>query len=168
SVEQRVTRLWEQFKYDLIDKAPGPRDKRQPSYMIVSQEERVNAPDALFQSPELPFSQVRVIKVERDHWRTKMFDRYFPLPNVPINHALQNFTNCTYWKLWGGLVGGRTTPVNVNLIRGAVFRLYDELLWLPYTESDRIWTTKTTTAMRANRIPCDSDAPAPLLAINPR
>ncbi|KAH9910505.1 uncharacterized protein B0H18DRAFT_1130027 [Fomitopsis serialis] len=142
--------LWEQFKCDLLQKAPSPKGRQHRSFLTVTAIEKVNAPDRLFKSPVLPFTQCRVNHVDGTFWTGIMFDRYFPPTHTTINHSLQNYVQCGHPRAPRALLG-----------------LFNQMLWLPQPENDRIWNTRQAGASSAKAVPTGSRGPAPILAVNP-
>ncbi|KAH9912735.1 uncharacterized protein B0H18DRAFT_849285, partial [Fomitopsis serialis] len=166
NADQRVSRLWEQFKCDLLQKAPSPKGRQHRSFLTVTAIEKVNAPDRLFKSPVLPFTQCRVNHVDGTFWTGIMFDRYFPPTHTTINHSLQNYVQCTYWKQWSALLA-KHDEVDIPALRRALLGLFNQMLWLPQPENDRIWNTRQAGASSAKAVPTGSRGPAPILAVNP-
>ncbi|KAH9828576.1 uncharacterized protein C8Q71DRAFT_693093, partial [Rhodofomes roseus] len=139
--DQQVNGLWEQFKHDLLLKAPNPVDTVLASYLTVTHLEVANTPDGLFQSPALPLRRARLMVVTPTIWSGQMFDRFFPLLGTVITHPVQNYTNCVYWGLYGGMMREYNSHDQVR-IRNALRTLFETLLWLPFPESERMWSTR--------------------------
>lgn len=164
--DDKLCRLWEQFKHDILLKAPTPLSTAEPGYLTATHLEIANTPDGLFQSPALPLRKARMFVVGTGVWGGLMFDRFFPVPGTVIEHKVQNYTNCQYWGMYGGLMREYNSHDQVR-VRGALRGLFESLLWLPWPESERMWSTRQDGHAMAVRIPRDSQGPAPVIALNP-
>ncbi|KAH9911526.1 uncharacterized protein B0H18DRAFT_1128571 [Fomitopsis serialis] len=90
----------------------------------------------------------------------------FPADTHHHQPSLQNYVQCTYWKQWSALLA-KHDEVDIPALRRALLGLFNQMLWLPQPENDRIWNTRQAGASSAKAVPTGSRGPAPILAVNP-
>jgi hypothetical protein len=116
------------------------------------------------------FTEVAYKEVTRDTWTKTVFNRYFPDKsyNPPKQNTTQNFTHLTYFNNWI-LLMNRADDATFKEARGAIFKQFNSLRWIPYGGSDRMWITKPMNAKGWVHLPdLDKIGAAPQLAVNPR
>ncbi|KAG1845008.1 hypothetical protein F4604DRAFT_1595842 [Suillus subluteus] len=169
STNQKVAKIYEQFCFDVIEKAPNRKSKQAGSYLSIPLHRRIDlARPELMMTPALPFQQVQYYRCSTEQWE-KHFNRIFPEPSsleAEQNAAGQNFPNCTYYKRYMALTG---TLYNDTLkkIRSALKVEFDKLAWVPYTSTDRMWGTGAKHTKGWTVLPGDAKG-GPMIAINPR
>lgn len=157
--------IWESFKSDIIQKAPQPKSKTDPPYLTIDPYEKVNTPDAIFQSPEIPFRKASLVLVSGAHWSGRLFSFYFPGKGQMYPGRVQNLDACTYLQKWNSTVLAQQDDV-VTTVRDTLRKHFCKMLWMPLNESERMWTTKSVTADRGVMCPPNAKPPCPVLALN--
>lgn len=135
-----IDRIWAQFPYDLIQVSPNLKSRRDPAYTTLNAEQQMKVTLELFKRPVLPFRTAWVRFRDQKFWSTTQFDRFFPPKGARLEN-LQNFTGCRYFRDWM-IVMTQATPQHAKAIRAKVHKKFMQILWLPHTESDRMWSTK--------------------------
>ncbi|KAG1726774.1 hypothetical protein EDB19DRAFT_1643342 [Suillus lakei] len=169
SINQRVAKIYEQFCFDVIEKAPNRKSKQDGSYLSIPLHRRIDlARPELLMTPALPFQQAQHYKCSTEQWE-KHFNRIFPVPSSPEavqNAAGQNFPNCTYYKSYMRLCS-TLQALSLTKIRDALKVEFDRLAWVPYTCSDRMWGTSAKHTKGWTVLPSGAKG-GPMVAINPR
>ncbi|KAG1765274.1 hypothetical protein EV702DRAFT_949170, partial [Suillus placidus] len=169
SINQKVAKIYEQFCFDVIEKAPNRKSKQAGSYLSIPLHRRIDlARPELLMTPALPFQQAQYYRCSTEQWENH-FNRIFPMPSSPEaaqNAAGQNFPNCTYYKRYMALAGTLQAP-SLKKIRGALKVEFDKLAWVPYTCADRMWGTSAKHTKGWTVLPGDAKG-GPMIAINPR
>ena len=79
----------------------------------------------------------------------------------------QNFSKCTYYAQWILLLA-TLSPQHISRVRATIRQKVDFLIWIPYTSSDRIWSTRPmNNTWNWFVLPPESTPQCPLIAINP-
>jgi hypothetical protein len=169
AINQKVAKIYEQFCFDVIEKAPNRKSKQAGSYLSIPLHRRIDlARPELLMAPALPFQQVQYYRCSTEQWE-KHFNRIFPMPSSPEaaqNAAGQNFPNCTYYRRYMALASN-LQPSSLNKIRGALKVEFDKLAWAPYTCTDRMWGTGAKHTKGWTVLPREAKG-GPMIAINPR
>ncbi|EIW73781.1 hypothetical protein CONPUDRAFT_22125, partial [Coniophora puteana RWD-64-598 SS2] len=162
--------IWEQFMFDAIMEASNQRAFTKGSHLTLDRRQRIEeSTERLFKALGMPFRQVQYKRCPTKTWRMH-FDRCFPL--VFPTKAAQNWKECKYFKDWFRLLR-RLNDDERKEVREALWRQWDQLLWAPFTGSDRMWGTKCWENIRgaANwvRLPAmPNDVAATHIALSPR
>jgi hypothetical protein len=124
----------------------------------------------LFQSTNFSsiFRQAQYKCVNNETWENLVFDRYFPRKGEAYREGLQGFPVARYYRGWSHLLG-RVNIQRAEKIRGFVLNWFCKLWWLPFPESDRMWSTKETQLTRKSgwiMVPSGQPQKCPRLAIN--
>lgn len=136
NLDDLVDRIWAQFAVDLIAVSPNYKPRKGEAYTTLSPEQRVNVSIDLYKRPVFPFRAVWW--KTRDDW-TLQFDRLFPSRDA-IQRKMQNASSCRYYQDWHRLIS-RVEKADVERIQKRLRPLFDQLHWLPWTTSDKIWAT---------------------------
>lgn len=165
SLDVRVSTMWAQFTLDIIRKAPNKKDVSDPSYLLLTHEERRLASDDVFKTTALPFTHACYRVVDNAMWG-KAFDNYFPVDPTARTGPTQNFGSVLYRSEWSVIVSqlgvdSRTT------VRRELKRKFDDFIWIPYA-SDRIWATTPQRGKIWRQLPEGPRVCAPHLYVNPR
>lgn len=156
-----LTNIWKQFIRDVLELCPSAKGGE--SYSALSAEERDAVTEETYQSYELPMRKAQIKVAQGDTWN-KIFDRAFPGRGQKVPAKLQHYRGGTYWGKWE-LLKSRVTADGETALRAALRSKFDTLLWFPYGESDRMWSTKAFTGQYV-RLPADSTGAAPQIAVN--
>lgn len=111
----------------------------------------------------LPFIQVQYIICNQDQWSIH-FDRFFPA-DQPTNIG-QNFRKCSYYVKWHELKCCLSKE-SVKQVRAILWSKFNTLAWVPYTQSDRMWTTCQNPGQDWKVLPADQPHVGPQVASHP-
>ncbi|KAI9069502.1 hypothetical protein FKP32DRAFT_1559601 [Trametes sanguinea] len=136
-----VDRIWAQFGFDLIQVSPNLKSRAEGAYITLSHEEQLAATLDLFKRPVLPFCAVWWRVRDKPYWDIHQFDRFFP-PKEKELQRMQNFPSCRYFQLWLRL-RSQMPPTHFDRLRAKLLPLFRTLYWLPHTDSERLWDTRT-------------------------
>lgn len=158
-----LTRLWQQFLSDLLQKCGNLRGARtNASHCRLSMQERQCITQEALTNIDLStvFHRVQYRTSTRKEW-ADAFEHYFsPLDGkVPIQP--QNFPNMMYWRRWAELKG--LAPDEVGHMRRQLRLLFDQLLWVPQAASDRVWMYQKDDRFDIFPQGCTSNAPQILM-----
>lgn len=143
-IDDIVTRIWRQFPYDIFEKAPNHRSNTQGSHSILAADRRREMTIEVFRATDLRelFSRVVIKIVDSENWRKLEFGRYFPVKNFKSPPRLQNFPNMGYYRQWNELMS-RLSSKDAQIVRELFWETFKTFQWLPLTDSDRLWNTKS-------------------------
>lgn len=136
NLDDLIARIWAQFAVDLIEVSPNYKSRKGDAYTTLSPEERIKVTIDLYKRPVFPFRAVWWNT--RDDW-TLQFDRLFP-PCGAIKRKMQSTSSCRYYQDWHSLIS-RVEKSDVERIRKRLRPLFDQLHWLPWTTTDKMWST---------------------------
>ena len=142
-----LDRIWAQFPYDLIQVSPNLKHRRDPPYTVLSAVQQSQVTLDLFKRPIFPFRKVWYRVRDAKFWNHTQFDRYFPPKGAQLSN-LQNFTACLYFQDWMRLMS-RVSDRDAKVIRLKIQEKFKEILWLPHTETSRIWDTRQPLATQS-------------------
>lgn len=164
SLKQQVQEILEQLYYDILHESPNKRNHLEGAWTNIPRALREQlAVEDLFMHLEFPFVAVQYTFATEAQWN-KHFDRFFP-PTIPA-HAGQNFGKSRYYHTYISLVRLLSTH-RLDLVRAELRVKFNSLVWIPHTESDRMWCTKKTNAQRWYYLPTNGDKKGPKIAIHP-
>jgi hypothetical protein len=171
TIDHLLSIIWRQFIIDITRKSPNPRGITKPSYLILTEVQRQEATEAVYQNLVLSeiFRCVAYKNASQDQWQ-RAFKWLFPPSNFTTTTGIQNYPNCEYYKKWMGFIG---EPKNSkDLVKEARRELWNRLgtlQWIPDAQQDKIWTTKVVGGY-TNWPPSTTGSPAPriLLKANAR
>lgn len=135
-----VDRMWAQFAFDLIQLSPNIKDRTLNSYVTLSPEQRREVTAKLFQQFKLPFVSALYRSVDRKGWSLH-FDSLFPPMAKETTAAFQAIAKSRYFLHWQKL-RSQLSPEHFARLRGKLEPVFNQLWWLPYTQSDRVWDTR--------------------------
>jgi hypothetical protein len=166
-IDIHVTKIFRQFPYDVFQVAPNRKSHKTGSWILLDDTARSGVRIDVFKTLDLSliFDEVQYRIVDQNVWKDVVFARYFPAKGQKPPKALQNFPAATYYKDWIDLMN-RLSTNDANLVRRTMFRKFDELHWVPYPASDRMWATKSMTTRGWIRLPPGKPQACPQLAIN--
>jgi hypothetical protein len=126
--------------FDILNIAPVPRSNIRWLLLDSAQHEKTKID--IFQTLKLRriFLQTVCRILPADEWRSKVFDLYFPPKGLSKMH-IQHFPSTKYYRQWAKLMD-RTPEDVAKSIRERVYSWFSQLQWLPFPESDRMWSTK--------------------------
>jgi hypothetical protein len=93
------------------------------------------------------------------------FDRLFP--EAIEDAKRQNFGRCTYYANYVAFVGA-ITKKSLSRARRVLRAEFDKLAWVPYTETDRLWSTGKKKGSGWKVLPHGANGGGPAIGINPR
>jgi hypothetical protein len=165
TTNQRISKIYEQFFLDIIEEAPNPKSARDGSYLSIPTCMRNElARPELLQTADLPFTKAQYCVCTDQQW-TMHFDRFFP--ETIGNIKRQNFGKCTYYANYVALAGA-ITKKSLSRMRRVLRAEFDKLAWVPYTETDRMWSTGKKKGSGWKVLPRGAKGGGPNIGINPR
>jgi hypothetical protein len=159
---KRITKIYEQFFLDIIEEAPNRKSVQDGSYLSIPACMRNElAWPELLQTADLLFTKVQYRVCTDAQW-TMHFNRFFPTSIETAKR--QNFGRCTYHADYMALCSVITKK---SLLRAPrVLRVeFDKLAWVPFTQSDHMWTTGKMTGSAWTVL---ENSGGPAIGINPR
>lgn len=142
SMDVRLTRIWRQFLLDVTEKAPNYKAGPDPSYCKLSQTERKLVNEDTYKNTVLSdyFFDCQWKVVGEEDWQTN-FNKLFPGIGHNLVGRIQNYKSTRYYPAWIEL--RRTEPPDVfNACREEINKLFNQLSWMPFAQSDRIWLSR--------------------------
>ncbi|TCD60512.1 hypothetical protein EIP91_009947 [Steccherinum ochraceum] len=166
SVDSILQSIWFQLPADIISLSPNPKSQKKASYILLGAEARSNSTFELFQTCDLSsiFEQIQYKDFDTAGWQDKIFHRYFP-PKGTKPRKMQNFGSATYFRSWTMLMT-RLSRRNAEKVHARLRVEFDKLMWLPFPESDRMWSTKQSNAAGFEFLPALPRQPCPQIAFN--
>ena len=161
---RRIQVLLEQFFHDLLLESPNKKSGSEGAWTNIPKALRpIEATEHLYQSFALPFHAAQFTFCTPEQWDLH-FNRMFPA-QYPKSVG-QNFSKCTYYAQWISLLA-TLSPQHISRVRATIRQKVDSLIWIPYTGSDRIWSTRPMKNTRGWFVlPPESTPQGPLIAIN--
>ncbi|KAH0825660.1 hypothetical protein J3R83DRAFT_11748 [Lanmaoa asiatica] len=160
-----MTRLWQQFLSDLLQKCGNLRGARaDASHCRLAVRERQNITREAITDINLAaiFRRVQYRTSTRKEW-VAAFEHYFSPLNGKIPIQPQNFPKMLYWLRWAELK--TLVPNQVGHMRRQLRRLFDQLYWVPQIASDRVWLYQRDDRFCIFPEGCTSNAPQ--ILVNP-
>ena len=166
-IDDIVARIWRQFPYDLFENAPNHRSNREASHLLMTRQEREDATIEVFKNTDLRriFSRVVVKVVNKKDWYNLQFRRFFPCKGFVAPTRFQNFPYMRYFQEWNTLME-RLNAEDAEVVRGLVWQQFKTFEWLPLTDTDRAWNTKTVTGPQWTHLPFDDKKPVIRIGLN--
>ncbi|KAG1853674.1 hypothetical protein F4604DRAFT_1591413 [Suillus subluteus] len=162
---QRIAKIYEQFFLDIIQEAPNTKSAQDGSYLSIPACMRNElARPELLQTADLPFTKAQYRVCTEKQWKMH-FDRFFP--EKFDNVKRQNFGKCTYYIQYVAFAVATSTK-SLARTRRALRVEFDKLAWVPYTGTDRMWSTGKVTGSEWKVLPRGGDGKGPAIGINPR
>lgn len=167
SLDVQMQKIWDQLAFDIFSESANPKSRKAPSYILLDADDRQMVTTGTFKSLNLSkiFRNVHYRNCDTKTWHLQL-TRYFPIEEQPV--ALQNFKELTYWLDWRNLLEGRTRE-DKRKMQKAIQMEFDKLLWIPWADSDRLWTTRVPRTKGYKFLPKGGDVcPCPQIAVNER
>lgn len=137
-----VNELVAQMALDIIQVSPNLKGRDDSCYISLSTEEQHTVTLNLYKSLSLPLKAVWFRLSDPVHWELQ-FDRFFP-PYDKVLNKLQNFNACRYFQTWLRL-RSQLARASFQALRSQLRVPFQELSWLPFTDTDRMWDTRAPT-----------------------
>lgn len=164
TINQRIAKIYEQFFLDIVEEAPNPKSARDGSYLSIPARMRSElARPELLQTADLPFTKAQYCVCTDDQW-TMHFDRLFP--ETIENAKRQNFGRCTYYTKYVDFAR-IITKKSLSRARRVLKAEFDKLAWVPYTRTDRLWSSGKMQGAAWEMLPRGANRGGPAIAINP-
>ncbi|KAF8956187.1 hypothetical protein BDZ97DRAFT_1764028 [Flammula alnicola] len=165
-IDKEMTSVWRQFLLDITSKAPNSKRAHDPSHIVLSQEERTSVNEDTYKNSRLSsyFRDCQWKIATHDEWNM-VFRRLWPDPTAQLAGKVQNYTSTVYYPKWQSLLA-RADAATIRRMRASLKEKFDELYWMPFAQTDRIWGTKYMNSFRKSSGFNERDA-APQIMINP-
>ncbi|KAG2133410.1 hypothetical protein BD769DRAFT_1300456, partial [Suillus cothurnatus] len=161
----RIVKIYEQFFLDIIEEAPNRKSARDGSYLSIPTRMRNElARPELLQTADLPFTTAQYCICTDKQW-TMHFDRLFP--EAIEDAKRQNFGRCTYYANYMAFVGA-IMKKSLSRAQRVLRAEFDKLAWVPYTETDHLWSTGKKKGSGWKVLPHGANGGGPAIGINPR
>jgi len=117
------------------------------SYLLLDVAERSNASHVNFQKQDLTgvFEAVPGAVGGADYMDREDNGVVFPKEGYVAKGRVQNFPKCLYYNMWASLMT-RVRGGQEGIVRNELGKKFGGLMWLPYPETDRMWSTRRSTA----------------------
>ncbi|KIK74536.1 hypothetical protein PAXRUDRAFT_38298, partial [Paxillus rubicundulus Ve08.2h10] len=112
----------------------------------------------------LPFTAAQYTFCDDTTW-TMHFNRMFPA--VKPASIGQNFRQATYYAQWANLRES-LNPQGISRVRTAIKIQFDTLKWIPYTQTDKMWSTRKVKGRQWHSLPERQNLGGPLIALSPK
>src|SRR6266404_6588499 len=144
TIDDVLKQIWRQFPYDLFENAPNHQSNQEGSHLLLSEQGQQEATIEVFQNTDLTqfFSRVVVKIVQPDKWHDLEFKRYFPAKGFVSPTYLQNFRRMRYFQEWNTLMDNLSLD-DATSIQESFWVTFQTFHWLPLTESDQVWNTRS-------------------------
>jgi hypothetical protein len=102
-----------------------------------------------------------------EDWQTTVFERYFPRKGFQLPKSLQHYPFAAYYRQWRNLMKEAADEGAADAIRETVRVWFNKILWLPFPEGDRMWSTKRANGSQWQMVPAGASVElSPRIAIN--
>ena len=163
-LKQHVQEILLQLYYDILSESPNKRSRLEGAWTNIPNSLRAeHAVEDLYLQLEFPFTAVQYVTSTDAQWETH-FNRFFP-PKIP-GHAGQNFGKCRYYHTYLTLVN-YLPPRHLSWVRMELHDKFNSLAWIPFTECDRMWSTRKANPQRWKHLPVNGPMEGPRIAIHP-
>jgi hypothetical protein len=142
-IDEELTKVWRQFLLDITQKAPNKKSAAEPSYCVLSDDQRMEVDERTYQNRKLSeyFLDCQWKVASSSEWDL-VFDRLFPPKNGRrLAGKVQNYETTQYYPNWAKLKD-RADDETASRMRQALKKKFDSLYWMPFAQTDRIWRTK--------------------------
>jgi hypothetical protein len=140
-VDRQLTDLWLQFIHDVTNKTANRRGANAEGYCKLTEEEKLELGDGMFKNLRLStFFNDCQWRVGADNEWDAVFDHLFPLENKASSS--QNYRSCIYYNKWMDIRDSAIDKETLKTIQRALRSKFSTLLWFPYAQAGRIWTTR--------------------------
>jgi len=117
----------------------------------------------LLHTVDLPFTKAQYHVCTDQQWMMH-FDHFFP--KTVENDKCQNFGRCTYYINYMALTHV-ITKASLTRTRCALRDQFNQLVWVPYTQSDHMWSTGKMNGSQWKVLPHGASGGGPVITINP-
>lgn len=165
-----LSTLWRQFVCDVTSKSPTQRGIGNPSYVKLTEVQRRSGSEDPYMNIRLSeiFRAVHYRQAEEEEWKTA-FNWLFPPSGTFVTPASQGYTQSPYFRDWFKIMQqNRDNPALIERVRGELFARILRWNWMPYANSDKMWSTcaKKQFAARFTRWPpAPNRPPAPFILL---
>lgn len=172
-IDVTLSELWRQFVMDITLKSPNQKGMANPSYLRLTNRQRLSGNEAPYKHLRLPevFNAVWYKNATMDQWQT-CFNWLFPPPGRLVTNAAQNYHTCTYYRKWMNILEvNQRKPKLIEEIRDEFFARISQWSWIPCAQADKMWTTsaKKPSSKHFTRWPPALDRPpAPHILLHSR
>lgn len=161
-----LTDLLRQFPSDILQLVPNPKSSEEEPWCLLTKGDVSRAKVELFQSLDIRrvFRLTQCTMVCADDWQTTVFERYFPRRSFQPPKSLQHYPSAAYYRQWRNLMKEATDE---GAIRETVRVWFNKILWLPFPEGDRMWSTRRANGSQWQMVPAGASVElSPRIAIN--
>jgi hypothetical protein len=158
-----------QLPSDILQLVPKPKSAAEESWFLLHKAEVARAKIDIFQSLNIlrVFRRAQCTVLDSADWKTIVLGRYFPRKNVQHPKSLQHFPVAAYDQKWENMMKEAADENSASAIRETVGIWFGKLLWLPFPESDRMWSTKKASGIQWQMVPQGAaEGLCPRVAIN--
>jgi hypothetical protein len=142
-IDEELTKIWRQFLLDITQKAPNKKSAADPSYCVLSDNQRREVTERTYQNRKLSdyFLDCQWKIASSSEW-SLVFNRLFPPKNGRrLAGKVQNYESAQYYANWAKLKD-RADDETASRMQEALRKKFDSLYWMPFAQTDRIWKTK--------------------------
>ena len=141
NIDYVMEQIWRQFLVDIVSKAPNMGGRSANSYLKLTHDERLRVGEELYKNRRLSdmWKAVQYRHGEKKDWELA-FDHLFPPKGQAITTAIQNYTQCRYFRHWQ-CISTRNDQRTVDGMREAFYKRLLTLTWIPHACSDKMWVT---------------------------
>ena len=164
-----LTDLLRQFPSDILQLVPNPKSSEEEPWCLLTKGDVSQAKIELFQSLNIRhiFRLAQCTMVCADDWQTTVFGRYFPRKGFQPPKSLQHYPIAAYYRQWRHLMEDATDEGTADGIRETVRVWFNKVLWIPFPEGDRMWSTRRANGNQWKMLPTGASIElSPRIAIN--
>lgn len=171
SLQQKVFRIYLQFLADVVHKLPNPKGHvsyyRQDKAKMIGNYggeifKRVNVADV--------FNQCAFSPAQQNTWDNVVNSFWPESPPAKAGRNVQNWGQLNYRKTWFALCRELDEDDRDMVLKQVIDVCHSQLVWLPRTSIERVWTTKRNELKSGMVIHSDSgrfESACPHIALNP-
>ena len=166
------SRMLANFAYNIFQRSPNKKPINESAYVLIKPSRYPTLTCEIFKSIDLSrvFFSVFARECTVEAWNI-IFDRYYP-PHAFVlpTRGVQNWPALPYYQQWAA-IRARLDANDVEVVRRAIKREFDEFIWVPHSYTDRVWCTKSSGLNPRNwkrYPPRPHNLAAPHIALNPR
>ncbi|KDQ22060.1 hypothetical protein PLEOSDRAFT_1108039 [Pleurotus ostreatus PC15] len=174
NVNDALELIWKEFLVDLAEKSPNRSSRQDPSYcrLDANQRKRIRE-SAYIGDPTEFFDDFQWKYASVEEWR-RVFSRLFPDKTQDVSGRVQGYHTTRWFQDWIKL-RARVDSVGLEDMRKQLKRRVNRFCWLPFAQTDKLWTTKAQTGkgwaymeewMNSDS-PSTAKRPCPAIYINP-
>ncbi|KAK1219139.1 hypothetical protein PQX77_018150 [Marasmius sp. AFHP31] len=169
TLDGRLSEVWRQCLVDFLTKAPNRLSSQDHGYLRLTRDQQLNAGKEVFQNLRLSDCWEEVYyKVGSTKDFDLAFGHLFPNTRVaPKSKNAQNYHQMLYYRQWSMLCKEASDEM-VDAMKKELRKVYDELVWVPWSDSQRVWSSyapKPNRREHFTRLPIGSGGPAPRILV---